>query len=152
MLDYSELTVYKNANGLTSALGYPINSFLLQNNKPLFVGGGKKKKTSPADADELDYEHLAVPAGLVCMTQTVCRPANEMGANEMGANEMAYEDDMAYANEMGAYDIGANDMEDEIVPEGLYERLLELAETKVPKKMTKRKQQHKHKKTHKNKK
>ena len=142
MLDYSELTVYKNANGLTSALGYPIQSFLLQNNKPLFVGGGKKKKTN---ADELDYEHLAVPAGLVCMTQTVCRPANEMGANEMGANEMAYEDDM------GADDM-AYEIEDEIVPEGLYERLLELAETKVPKKMTKRKQQHKHKKTHKNKK
>jgi hypothetical protein len=145
MLDYSELTVYKNANGLTSALGYPFQSFLLQNNKPLFVGGGKKKKTSPADADELDYEHLAVPAGLVCMTQMVCRPANEMGANEMGsdemgANEMAYEDDMTY------------EMEDEIVPEGLYERLLELAETKVPKKMTKRKQQSKHKKTHKTKK
>jgi hypothetical protein len=65
----------------------------------------------------------------------------------MGANEMAYEDDMAYANEMGA-----DEMEDEIVPEGLYERLLELAETKVPKKMTKRKQQSKHKKTHKTKK
>lgn len=142
MLDYSELTVYKNANGLTSALGYPINSFLLQNNKPLFVGGGKKKKTSTSSADELDYEHLAVPAGLVCMTQTVCRPANDMGANEM-----VYEDDMAYANEMGA-----NEIEDEIVPEGLYERLLELAETKVPKKMTKRKQPHKHKKTHKTKK
>jgi hypothetical protein len=52
---------------------------------------------------------------------------------------------MAYANEMGANDMGADD----IVPEGLYERLMLLAETKVPKKMTKRKQQQKHKKTHK---
>ncbi len=138
MLDYSELTVYKNASGITSALGFPINSFLLQNNKPLFVGGGKKKKT---DQDELDYEHLAVPAGLVCMTQTVCRPANEMGANEMGANA-----NDAYAMEENAYS------EDEIVPDGLYERLMELAETKPMKKMTKRKELRKHKKTHKHKK
>ena len=143
MLDYSELTVVKNTDGVATALGYPINSFLLQNNKALFAGGGKKKKISPREtgpsvtgpsADDLDYEHLAVPAGLVCMTQTVCRPANEMAyANDMGANEM------------GANDMGAND----IVPEGLYERLLALAEKKVPKKMTKRKQQQKHKKTHK---
>ena len=154
MLDYSELTVVKNTDGVATALGYPINSFLLQNNKALFAGGGKKKKISPretgpsasvtgssaTDADELDYEHLAVPAGLVCMTQTVCRPANEMAyANDMGA------DDMAYANEMGANDMGADD----IVPEGLYERLMLLAETKVPKKMTKRKQLQKIKKTHK---
>ena len=138
MLDYSELTVVKNTDGVATALGYPINSFLLQNNKALFAGGGKKKKISPSvtgpratgpSADDLDYEHLAVPAGLVCMTQTVCRPAA----------------DMAYANDMGADDMGADD----IVPEGLYERLLALAETKVPKKMTKRKQQQKHKKTHK---
>ena len=163
MLDYSELTVYKNAAGITSALGFPINSFLLQNNKPLFVGGGKKKASASATgpsatgpsaphADELDYEHLAVPAGLVCMTQTVCRPANEMGANEMGANEMG-------ANEMGAYAIdayameenamGANEIEDEIVPEGLYERLMELAETKPMKKRTKRIKPVKKNKTHK---
>jgi hypothetical protein len=148
MLDYSELTVVKNTDGVATALGYPINSFLLQNNKALFAGGGKKKKISPSVtgpratgpsvtgpiADDLDYEHLAVPAGLVCMTQTVCRPA----------------DDMAYANEMGANEMGANDMgANDIVPEGLYERLLALAEKKVPKKMTKRKQQQKHKKTHK---
>jgi hypothetical protein len=150
MLEYSELTVCKNSDGIPTALGYPINSFLLQNNKPLFVGGGKKKKSSSTDADELDYEHLAVPAGLVCMTQTVCRPANEMGANEMGANEMGA-NEMVYEDDMNADDM-AYEMEDEIVPEGLYERLMELAETKVPKKMTKRKQQHKHKKTHKTKK
>ena len=151
MLEYSELTVCKNSDGIPTALGYPINSFLLQNNKPLFVGGGKKKKSSTSSADELDYEHLAVPAGLVCMTQTVCRPANEMGANEM-----AYEDDMAYAdeigaNEMGANEMGADDMEDEIVPEGLYERLMELAEVKERKKMSKRKHPAKKNKTHKRK-
>ena len=142
MLGYSELTVVKNSDGVATALGYPINSFFLQNNKPLFMsGGGKKKKANVTDTDEVDYEHLAVPAGLVCMTQTVCRPANEMGANEMGANEMAYADEMAYAN----------DIEDDIVPEGLYEQLLALAETKPSKKMTKKKQPpaKKHKKTHK---
>jgi hypothetical protein len=162
MLDYSELTVYKNAAGITSALGFPINSFLLQNNKPLFVGGGKKKASASATrpsasasatgpsaphADELDYEHLAVPAGLVCMTQTVCRPANEMGANEMGANAIdAYAID-AYAMEENA--MGANEIEDEIVPEGLYERLMELAETKPMKKRTKRIKPVKKNKTHK---
>ena len=133
MLEYSELTVCKNSDGIPTALGYPINSFMLQNNKPLFVGGGGKKKNATGD-DELD-ENLAVPAGLVCMTQTICRNANEIDANEIDANE--YED---------------VEDEHEIVPEGLYERLMELAETKVPKKMTKRKQMHKHKKTHKNKK
>ena len=43
MLDYSELTIVKNAEGMPTALGYPINSILLQNNKPLFAGGGGRK-------------------------------------------------------------------------------------------------------------
>lgn len=76
---------------------------------------------------------MAVPAGLVCMTTTICTKANEMGVG---------------ANEMGSY---AED-EREIVPDGLYERLLELAETKPSKKMTKRKLPHTKKgnnKTHK---
>ena len=101
MLDYSELTVVKNSDGTPTALGYPINSILLQNNKPLFVGGGNKKRE--------DYDNLAVPAGLVCMTETICRrPAIE------------------------------EEEESEVVPEGLYERLLELAEVKERKKMTKK--------------
>jgi len=103
----------------------------LQNNKPLFVGGGKKKKSSTTATDDLDYEHLAVPAGLVCMTQTVCRPVD------------------SYANEMeDSYDI---EDEREIVPEGLYERLLELAEVKEKRKMTKKKKEQKKNKTHKRK-
>jgi hypothetical protein len=141
MLDYSELTVVKNSDGITTALGYPINSFMLQNNKPLFVGGGRK-----------DNEHLAVPAGLVCMTQTICRPANEMGANEMGANEMGA-NEMANACEIDPYERDAYEIEDEreIVPEGLYERLMELAEVKERKKMSKRKYPVKKNKTHKQK-
>ena len=76
MFDHSELTVVKNSDGMPTALGYPINSALLQNNNPLFVGGGGKST-------------MAVPAGLVCMTTTTCTKANanEMVANEMGSNE-----------------------------------------------------------------
>lgn len=135
MLDYSELTVVKNAEGMPTALGYPINSILLQNNKPLFAGGGgrksikKKGKGIKAGHEEdegdepitSDFNELAVPAGLVCMTQTICQPADAY-ANGMGAN--------AYSNDME---------EPETIPEGLYEQLLALAETKPPKKLSKRK-------------
>lgn len=129
MFDHSELTVVKNSAGMPTALGYPINSALLQNNNPLFVGGGGKSS-------------MAVPAGLVCMTTTTCTNANEMDMGQ-NANEMSMG-----ANEMAGY---AED-EREIVPDGLYERLLELAETKPSKKMTKRKLPHAKKsknKTHK---
>ena len=129
MLDYSELTVVKNSDGIPTALGYPINSFMLQNNKPLFVGGGRK-----------GIDNIAVPAGLVCMTQSICRPANEM-ANAIDANEI----------DENAYEIDENAIEDEIVPEGLYERLMELAEVKEKKKMSKRKHPVKKNKTHKRK-
>ena len=130
MLDYSELTIVKNAEGMPTALGYPINSILLQNNKPLFAGGGgskrdkskikKVKSLATGQEDEgdedvmSDFTELAVPAGLVCMTQTICQPAD------------AY----AYGNEIE---------EPETIPEGLYEQLLALAETKPPKKLSKRK-------------
>jgi hypothetical protein len=154
MLDYSELTIVKNSDGIPTALGYPINSILLQNNKPLFLGGGGKKKgkrrenkqkkthtqAHEEDDDEededdeneevgnfTDFEQLAVPAGLVCMTQTVCRNANAY------ANENSY--GYAYANRM------EQEQEPEIVPEGLYEQLLALAETKPPKKQSRHKKQ-----------
>jgi hypothetical protein len=142
MLDYSELTVYKNTDGIATALGFPVNSLLLQNNKPLFVGGGKGINDS-----------MAVPAGLVCMTETICTRANGIGANAKGmapnANAYAYEDEDAYEDAYANADVID---ENEIVPDGLYERLMELAETKPMKKMTKRKQLRKHKKTHKHKK
>jgi len=136
MLSYSDLTVFKNTDGIATALGYPVNSFLLQNNKSLFVGGGKKKGN--AEKNDYDYENLAVPAGLVCMTETICTRANGIGADEIGQHEI------------GQHEIGQH--ADEIVPEGLYERLMELAETKPSKKMTKRKHPHAKKhKTHKHK-
>ena len=135
MLSYSDLTVFKNTDGIATALGYPVNSFLLQNNKSLFVGGGKKKGNAEKNDYDYDYENLAVPAGLVCMTETICTRANGIGANGIGA----------YANEI-------DQNSDEIVPEGLYERLIELAQTKPSKKMTKRKHPHAKKhKTHKHK-
>jgi hypothetical protein len=124
MLNYSELTVIKNSDGMATALGYPINSILLQNNKPLFVGGGGKKKVKKHGVSneeseyENNFEELAVPAGLVCMTQTICRNANAM------------ESEVSYQNEM----------EPETIPEGLYEQLLSLAESKPAKKLSRRKQ------------
>ena len=143
MLSYSDLTVFKNTDGIATALGYPVNSFLLQNNKSLFVGGGKKKgnaEKNDYDYENQVYENLAVPAGLVCMTETICTRANGIGANGIGANGIG-----AYANEI-------DQNSDEIVPEGLYERLIELAQTKPSKKMTKRKHPHAKKhKTHKHK-
>ena len=117
MLAYSELTVVNNSDGVPTALGYPINSCFLQNNKPLFVGGGKKKTNDEMD-ENLAHKNLAVPAGLVCMTQTTCRSADSY---EMDPNEIDPIED-----------------EHEIVPDGLYERLLELAEVKERKKMTKK--------------
>jgi hypothetical protein len=132
MLDYSELTVVKNSNGIPTALGYPINSFMLQNNKPLFVGGGKKKAYENQAYENQAYENqayenqsydnLAVPAGLVCMTETRCMRAD------------------SYPIDENSYDTIDDAIEDEreIVPEGLYERLLELAEVKERKKMTKK--------------
>ena len=34
MLNYSDLTVVKNSDGIPTALGYPVNSILLQQDKP----------------------------------------------------------------------------------------------------------------------
>ena len=115
MLAYSELTVVNNSDGVPTALGYPINSCLLQNNQPLFVGGGKKKTNDEMD-ENLAHKNLAVPAGLVCMTQTTCRSADSYEMDEIDQIED----------------------EHEIVPDGLYERLMELAEVKERKKMTKK--------------
>ena len=132
MLQYSELTVVNNSAGIPTALGYPVNSFMLQNNRPLFVGGGKRERkngSSMETSDEFNMD-LAVPAGLVCMTETICTKASAMDANAMDANAM----------DANAYDENAmaND-ENEVIPDGLYERLMELAETKQSKKLTKRK-------------
>ena len=96
MLDYSDLTIVKNSEGKPTALGYTINSLLLQNNKPLFAGGAKHVK---------GVDHLAVPAGLVCMTETTCTNSY------IDAND-------------------ANDDDYETVPDGLYEKLLALSEKK----------------------
>lgn len=139
MLNYSDLTIVNN-KGNPSALGIPINSLFLKNDMSL-IGGGKKSnsrknkskkekvlnKTIPLtiitsdngyDNDIYDdnYDDLAVPVGLACMTQTVCRNVNEMPTEQM-------------------YD----DVDDhKVVPDDLYERLLGLAEESKPKKFTKK--------------
>lgn len=116
MLDYSDLTVVKNADGMPTALGYTINSLLAQNNMPLFGGSAtvsvNNKKERQSDND---YRQLAIPAGLVCRTETSCT--------------------LPYAPMLGE-----NDMESETIPEGLYEKLLSLAETKPLKKLSRHKQ------------
>lgn len=122
MLDNSDLTVYKNADGVTSALGHPINSFLLQHNKPSLFGGSASFGNTSGEPDKKD---LAVPVGLVCVTETVCRNADE--------------------------NVSEADVVPDVVPDGLYEKLMALAETKPSKKMTRRTKPMKNKKTHKRK-
>jgi hypothetical protein len=96
MFDNSELTVINNAAGEPTALGYP-----------LVRGGGRTKKTSS------EYDNLAIPAGLVCRTETICsRPEQSIYNNEFS---------------------------EDIIPDSLYDRLLALAETKPVKPMTRRK-------------
>lgn len=129
MLDYSELTVIKNSEGIPTALGYTINSLLLQNNKPLFTSGGKRKVDNKGEeSSDVDFDELLIPAGLVCRTETICtRPYGEAPSIR-------------------------NDAEIETIPEGLYEKLLALAEAKQVKKLSRNKNQHKKKnKTHKRK-
>lgn len=125
MLNYSELTIVNNSEGMPTALGYPVNSILLQVNRPLFVGGGKikrgkkrndKENKDDNDNEEIDFEQLAVPAGLICTTQTICRTPD------------VYDNSNAYDNRP----------EPETIPEGLYEQLLALAESKPAKKMSRR--------------
>jgi hypothetical protein len=125
MLNPSDLTVFKNIDGLPTALGFPIRSVLLQNNKTLFThsgGAGASAGGAGASAGGADpakktpfkqFENLAVPAGLICMNKMVCINAN--------AN--------ASANQA-----------DEVISESLFEKLFALAETKaiVPKKMSRR--------------
>ena len=134
MLNPSDLTVFKNIDGLPTALGFPIRSVLLQNNKALFMhsggagasagGAGASAGGAGASAGGADpskktpfkqFENLAVPAGLICMNKMVCINAN---AN---AN--------ANANQT-----------DEVISESLFDKLFALAETKaiVPKKISRR--------------
>jgi hypothetical protein len=137
MLNYSDLTVVRNNEGLPTALGYTINSLMLHSNKPLFVGGGGKRKPMKnhnSNDDDMDFEHLAVPTGLVCMTETICARPVVTSASR-------------------SYPVENNNEEYQTVPDGLYEKLMVLAETKPPKKLSRNKNMNKkHKnKTHKRK-
>jgi hypothetical protein len=118
MLDYSEFTIMKNTDGLPTALGIPIKSIFLQNDVSGLIGGGGKKKKDRKNPTSLgvetpsgvvEYENLAIPAGLVCTTETVCRTPAE-------THRLIVDDDA--------------DME--IVPDGLYESLLNLLDSTAP--------------------
>jgi hypothetical protein len=156
MLDYSELTIVKNTEGIPTALGYPINSLLLQHNKPLFVGGGKNNKKTVVNSkdegegenedkgenEEINFQNLAIPAGLLCMTKTVCIDPNAKGTNAVCRNAIkanAMETNAMETNAMETNEMDANEME--TIPEGLYEQLLLLAETKTKKNKTKKQKQ-----------
>jgi hypothetical protein len=115
MLNPCDLTVFKNTNGLPTALGYPINSILLQKNQSLFMsgGGGSANGKSPLK----QFENLAIPAGLICMNKMVC------------VND---------SNSINAHNVKAHKAEAETIPESLFDKLFALAEAKLPKKMTRR--------------
>ena len=126
MLDYSEFTIMKNTDGLPTALGIPIKSIFLQNDVSGLIGGGGGKKKGRKNPTSLgvetpsgvvEYENLAIPAGLVCTTETVCRTPAE-------THRLIVDDDA--------------DME--IVPDGLYDSLLDLLDSTASpsKKMTRR--------------
>jgi len=124
MLNYTDLTIIKNDLGIPTALGYQINSLLLQHNKPLFVGGkGKSKSKNKSNGN--DFDNLGIPAGLVCMTETICKPS---------VNSMDMDTD--FNAHMPRY---ASNMDNsEVIPDGLYEKLLELAQEKKYQKNTRR--------------
>jgi len=124
MLNYSDLTVVRNNEGLPTALGYTVNSLLMNSNNPLFVGGGGRKKTTNANANadaDVDFEHLAVPAGLMCMTETICT------RQPQPQTQLQHQPYREY----------------ETIPDGLYEKLMALAETKAPKKLSRNKNMNK---------
>ena len=160
MLQYSELTVVKNTDGLPSALGIPINSFIMKNDmlSGIFSGGGGKKKEKKGkkekkekreeeeeekNPDTLYDENLAVPMGLVCKTETVCRsaPAAQYvyeDAND-NANDNANANANAYANAYANANTNLDESDIEIVPDSLYNKLLDLLNMPDPsKKMTRR--------------
>lgn len=165
MLDYSDFTVVKNNEGIPTAMGIPIQSMLLKNNIPLFMNGGggkghkgkgkgkglskKEKKNNEGidsdhfieDSEAYDdiHEHLAVPVGLACMTQTICRKTNDIGMDDYVETRPMNYDKMHIGRMHRATELNEAD-ETSVIPDDLYERLLKLAEeppTK-PKKLSRR--------------
>ena len=88
------------------------------------------------------HEHLAVPVGLACMTQTVCRNTNNIGieGNDQMINYNNYDNyDNVHIGRMNrATELNEAD-ETDVIPDDLYERLLKLAEESTkPKKLSRR--------------
>jgi len=135
MLDYSDFTIVKNTDGIISALGYPIQSLLLQSNKPLFVGG-KKHINYSKSSDTMEFDHMAVPAGLVCMTETICTRPSDIDTGTSIAGTSIAGTSIAGTSIAGT---SISENEYETIPDGLYEKLLALAETKPPKKLSRSK-------------
>ena len=85
------------------------------------------------------HEHLAVPVGLSCMTQTVCRKTNDFSIENENDNENNNNYDNIHMGLMNrATELNEADDTD-VVPDDLYERLIKLAvETAKPKKLSRR--------------
>ena len=148
MLNPSDLTVFKNIDGLPTALGFPIRSVLLQNNKALFMhSGGAGASAGGAGASAGGAGASAGGAGA---------SAGGAGASAGGADpskktpfkqfeNLAVPAGLICMNKMVCINANANananaNQTDEVISESLFDKLFALAETKaiVPKKISRR--------------
>ena len=83
--------VYNMTNGKIMAGGYSVNSLLLNEGLPaLYEGGGQKAGTHAKVSDR--FKHLAVPAGLLYINESVSATATKPDTNESAViNDKLYE-------------------------------------------------------------
>ena len=83
--------VYNMTDGKIMAGGYSVNSLLLNEGLPaLYEGGGHKAGTHTKVSDR--FKHLAVPAGLLYINESVSATATKPDTNESAViNDKLYE-------------------------------------------------------------
>ena len=125
MLGGDDLVYYTTKNGEIKAGGYSVNSTMLQKKKPVNVNvnvGGKKKNNSINEINVSDkFNTMVVPAGLLYLDENLNTNTNDHEPIEVC--EM-----------------------NDIVPDDLYSKLMNLAEIKEKQKKTTRARKHKIKK------
>ena len=105
-LNINDLVMAKDSEGLISAAGFKINNDMLRGVEPLMITlNGQTTNHNAEYALSKAFDNLAVPAGLLCTKQVSSASAH-------------------YAD-------NANSNLDEVVPIGLFEKLLMMAETKI---------------------
>jgi hypothetical protein len=120
MLTPEDLTIITNASGIPTALGYPINSALLQAGQPLFLsegslsGGGGKKRASPRAGPRAGRAAPA-PAPAPAPAAVLGIPAGLVGT-------IIIEDECAESSS----DTIQQDTIPETIPESLYDKLMNL--------------------------